>query len=154
MIEQIERAGARMELAPADRRRMARALATDYEAFLAPGERFEITGAAGAEYVWAKLALARPDRSLRLELEAAAVAGELGLGEDREALALLFDFLRVQLYEFFRQDRRQRFHSDWRAYPFEGHTIRSRGELTRPALEAQADELLAQADDEALSQEE
>lgn len=145
MTEQIERAPATFMLAPQDCARLARALSRDFEAFLAPGERFAVQGEVGEGFVYAQLVLSRPDRSFQLDLEAVAVEQDHSDGEvptGKEGIALLLEFLRLQLYEFFRQDRHQRFHIDWRGYLYEGASLRFRGSLRSPQLEEQADALL------------
>lgn len=132
---------------------MQRALNLDFEAFLAPGERLFVEGDSAPEYVHAQLILRSADRSSQLDLEAVILPEQDLKPEQRDAsddprqlLDLLFDFLRVQLYEFFRQDRLMRFHIDWRVYTFEEHALRLRGSLRRPDLIARADELLEEGE--------
>ncbi len=151
MTEQNAQNEPRYVLASMEKLSMARALNRDYEAFLAPGERLSVEGAATEEYVHAQLSLRSADRSTQLDVEAVIMpkqdlkAWQEHLG-DKEFMDLLFGFLRVQLYEFFRQDRSLRFHVDWRLFPFEGYTVRFRGAFKRPELIDQADALLEQHD--------
>ncbi len=146
MTEQNRAQTPRFSLNAVDRLARARALDRDYEAFLAPGEKFTVQAEADEAYIHAQIVLTSADKSFKLDLEAVIIPQDLTPHqerlEDRVFTDLLFDFLRVQLYEFFRQDRHQRFHLDWRVFPFEGYPIRLRGAVTQPDLIAQADALL------------
>ena len=130
-------------LSPKERLRRARALERDYEAFLAPGERLLVHAEHTPEFVYAQLILERADRLLRLDLEAAFMTQDAPeLPPAAEALELLMEHLRLQLYEYFRSDRTERFHADWRVYPVQGYMLRARGAQSSPGLEASADALL------------
>ncbi len=148
MTDQIERTDPDLTLSTPDRLRAARAMAEDYEAFLAPGERFAVHGEVGEEYIWAEVVLRAADDSFKLELEAAMSASDLALNqmlpqEPQRGLEVLFDFLRLQLYEFFRSDRRERFHVDWRLYDLGPvRKVRFRAQQSRPELERKADRIL------------
>ncbi|MGM0555641.1 MAG: hypothetical protein ACQEVA_04595 [Myxococcota bacterium] len=120
-------------------------LISRFGAFLKPGERLEIDAERSSEYVYSTLAVEAADRTSRVEVEGSIIAadhGEETLDSPEHALELVIEFLKMQLYEFFRSDREERFHIDWRKYPVERGTIRFRGQITRPALEEKADELL------------
>ena len=133
-------------LEPADRLRRARALEIDYEAFLAPGERLNVRAEQSPKFIYAQLVLERADRSLRLDLEAAFTEQDVEPGGDLpapdQALDLLMDYLKMQLYEYFRSDRTERFHADWRTYPYEDFVLRARGVQSSPRLETLANDLL------------
>ena len=130
----------------AQRRARERALTRDFEAFLAPGERVSLQVEVAPEFELAQLVLARPDGSMTLTLEAARLQEDTtrALREmpTDDAIELLLAFLRVQLYEYFRSDRVARFHEDWTQYLHMQETIRFRGELRSPALDAATQELL------------
>lgn len=147
MTEQMHANPDTLVLAPADRLAIARALTADFEAFLAPGERFDVKGEVKPEYLYSQIILRSADQSFQLDLESVTVSREENPSAaeltDHDGLELLFDFLRVQLYEFFRADRSMRFHVDWRAYAFEGYTLRFRVNISSPSLDARADALLA-----------
>jgi hypothetical protein len=120
-------------------------LISRFGAFLKPGEQLEIDAERSSEFVYATLAVEAADRTFRVEVEGSFLAADHGdevLASPDAALELVIEFLKMQLYEFFRSDREERFHIDWRKYPVERGTIRFRGQITRPALEEKADELL------------
>lgn len=150
MTEQNQAKPPRFSLSDSEKLAMARALNRDYEAFLAPGEKFTTLSEADASYVHAQIVLTSADAHSRLDIEAVIIPQDLSSQqerlEDRAFADLLFDFLRIQLYEFFRQDRHMRFHLDWRVFPFEGYPVRLRGAVTQPDLIAQADALLEQVE--------
>lgn len=124
-------------------------LISRFGAFLKPGERLEIDAEKSSEYVYATLAVEAADRTFRVEVKGSILAADHGEEElivQDQMLELLIEFLKMQLYEFFRSDREERFHVDWRKYPVERAEIRFRGQVTRPALEEKADELLDDTD--------
>ncbi len=136
-------------LPPHETRRLARALTTDYEAFLRPGERFEVQVELATQFRLVQIILDTLDRSERILLEAALVEEDLpehlsALPAPRESATLLLAFLRVQLYDLFRQDRQLRLHHDWKIVLYEGQAIRWRGERSQPELERLADALLGE----------
>lgn len=146
MTEQNKALTPTFTLAPREKLALATALTRDYEAFLAPGERVALQADASADYTYAQIVLERADKRARLDLEAVMLSQDQESDpeplEPRVAIDLLLDFLRVHLYEFFRQDRQHRFHVDWRLYPFEDRVVRLRGSLTSPELLSEADALL------------
>lgn len=135
-----------VELLSGRRKQLIRqTLLSRFGAFLKPGEQLSIDAEKSSEYVFATLAVEAPDRTFRVEVDGAYLAADQGqevLAAPEHMLELVIEFLKMQLYEFFRTDREERFHIDWRKYPVERGTIRFRGQITRPALEEEADELL------------
>lgn len=132
-------------LAPRQKQLIRQALTTRFAAFLKPGERLEIDGEKSEEYVYATIAVRSADDSFQLDLEASILAADQQLKKLDNPdgyLELTIEFLKLKLYEFFREDRQERFHIDWRLYPVEKATIRLRGEIRKPELEREADELL------------
>ena len=129
-----------------ERLALSEALSRDYEAFLAPGEKIAVRARYDAGWSWAHLALASADGTFRLDLEAGFSQEDFEAGMEqpkgRAVASKLIEFLRVQLYEFFRQDRGERPPVDWRLYAYEGLPVRYRGERSSPALEQAADALL------------
>ena len=121
------------------------ALTARFSAFLKPGESLEVDAEKSADYVYGTITVTSADKSFRLDIEAAILAADQAtgeLGEPDAYLELALEFLKLQLYEFFRQDRQERFHIDWRLYPTEKATIRFKGQIRKPTLEHEADELL------------
>ncbi len=142
--------GTNVELLAARQKQLIReALTTRFAAFLKPGERLEVDAEKADEYVYGTIKVTTADDSFRLDVEAAILAAdqhEAKLDEPERYLELALEFLKLQLYEFFRQDRQERFHIDWRIYPVEKASIRFRGQIRKPSLERGADELLDDAD--------
>jgi hypothetical protein len=139
-----------VELLSGRRKQLIRqTLVSRFGAFLKPGERLEVDAEKSDEYVYATLAVEAADRTFRVEVEGSVLAADQGDEEliaQEQMLELVIEFLKMQLYEFFRSDREERFHVDWRKYPTDRATIRFRGQVTRPALEEQADELLDESE--------
>lgn len=130
------------------RRARERALTRDFEAFLAPGERMGLQIEVAPEFELVQLILGKRDDSMALTLEAARLQEDTtkslrDLPTD-DAIELLLVFLRVQLYEYFRSDRVARFHEDWTQYMHTDETIRFRGELRSPLLDAATQDLLGE----------
>jgi hypothetical protein len=135
-------------LAGRARKLIREALTTRFAAFLKPGERLDIDAEQSDEYVWATIRVTTVDESFQLDVEASILAAdqnESTLSEPARYLELAIEFLKLQLYEFFRQDRDERFHVDWRIYPVEKVTVRFRGRMRMPSLERDADELLGES---------
>jgi hypothetical protein len=136
-------------LAPRQKQLIRQALTARFSAFLKPGEALRIDAERSQDYVYATVAVTSADDSFRLDLEAAITAADQkveALDDPDASLELAIEFLKLQLYEFFRQDRQERFHIDWRLYPVERATIRLRGEIRKPSLEQRADQMLADDD--------
>ncbi len=133
--------------------RIQKAMQTRFRAYLRPGERLRVKIERDQEFVYAQMIVELPDGSYHLDVEAAVIEHDQEF-ELTQALApdgrieFAFEFLRGQLHDYFRENRVERFHSDWRIYPFEGTKIRFRGRLTQPGVERMADELLGEHDDE------
>lgn len=135
-----------VELLSGRRKQLIRqTLISRFGAFLKPGEQLDIDAEKADSYVFATLAVEAAGRTFRVEVEGSILAADQGdekLVAQDQMLELVIEFLKMQLYEFFRSDREERFHIDWRKYPVERGVIRFRGQVTRPALEDEADELL------------
>lgn len=132
-------------LAGRSRQLVRQALTQRFSAFLKPGESLDIEAEYSVEYVWARIRLARVDESFQLDVEASILQADQKGEEAWDAkrfLELAIEFLKLQLYEFFRQDRDERFHIDWRIYPIEAVDVRFRGLITRPSVERDADAIL------------
>lgn len=128
-----------------ERSRIENAMNYRFSAYLKPGEKITVDGEKGDEYVYTELAVEAADDSFRLDLETAMLAADQGLAEFPEPDAFMertFEFLKLRLYEFFKSNRTERFHVDWRHYTVEGTAIRFRGRIRKPKLEEKADELL------------
>ncbi|MBA2663465.1 MAG: hypothetical protein H0U74_14350 [Bradymonadaceae bacterium] len=130
--------------------RIEKAMLARFRAYLKPGERLRASIEKDKDFVYAQLVVALPDQSFRLDLEAAVVVQDQdfdvvqAIGPE-ERIELAFEFLRTQLHDYFRHNRVNRFHLDWRIYPFETTRMRFRGRLQSPDLEAMANELLGEA---------
>lgn len=127
------------------RQLIRQALMQRFSAFLKPGESLEIEAEHSAEYIWARIRLARVDESFQLDVEASILEADQkdrGAWDATRYLELGIEFLKLQLYEFFRQDRDERFHIDWRIYPVEAVVVRFRGLISMPSVEREADALL------------
>src|SRR5690554_1435248 len=112
------------------RQLIRQSLTQRFSAFLKPGEKLDIAAEHSDEYIWARIRLSRVDESFQLDVEASVLAADQTAGGPWDAtryLELGTEFLKLQLYEFFRQDRDERFHIDWRLYPVEAAHIRFRG---------------------------
>lgn len=133
-------------LAPRQRQLIRQALTARFGAFLKPGESIDIVAEKSEEYVYAKVTVGSADESFQLGVEAAVLAADQERIERFEApeqiLELAIEFLKRQAYDFFRSDRDERFHVDWRLYPVDKATVRFRGQVRRPELERRADDLL------------
>ncbi len=133
--------------------RIQKAMQTRFRAYLRPGERLRVQIEREQEFVYAQMIVDLPDGSYHLDVEAAVVAQDQAfeitqfLSTDLR-IEYAFEFLRGELHDYFRGNRVERFHSDWRIYPFEGTQIRFRGRLTQPGVERLADALLGEQDDE------
>lgn len=138
-------------LTPDEHKRIRNAMMYRFGAYLRPGESISIDAERGREYVYGELQLESADGSFELDLEAAILAADQGVDEFQrpgEALDLAFEVLKLRLYEFFQQDRNERFHIDWRHYTVKQTDVRFRGEVRRPELEDRADDLLEEHTDE------
>ncbi|AWV89594.1 hypothetical protein DN745_09690 [Bradymonas sediminis] len=127
------------------RQLIRQSLTQRFSAFLKPGEKLDIEAEHSDEYIWARIRLSRVDESFQLDVEASILAADQTAGGPWDAtryLELGIEFLKLQLYEFFRQDRDERFHIDWRLYPVEAVHIRFRGLITMPSVEREADAFL------------
>ncbi len=130
--------------------RIQKAMLSRFRAYLKPGERLRAHIEKDEGFVYAQLIVELPDGSFRLDLEAAVIVHDQDF-ELTQAIGpaarieLGFEFLRTQLHDYFRHNRVNRFHLDWRIYPFEGTQMRFRGRLKSPELEAMADALLGEA---------
>ncbi|MEM1350201.1 MAG: hypothetical protein AAGI01_16700 [Myxococcota bacterium] len=135
---------------PMERMAIAQALERDYEAFLAPGERFGVDVVHTDTLIHARVTLTSADRSFELTLEAGVVADDYddpsGRPSGKEGAALVVEFLRLNIFEFFRSDRTHRFQPDWYVFGYQGLPFRLRGQVTSPSLEDEADRLLADAE--------
>lgn len=141
-------------LAPRQKQLIRQALTARFAAFLKPGESLELDAEKSDEYVYGTIVVTSADDSFRLDLEASILAADQqvkALDNPDGFLELALEFLKLQLYEFFRQDREERFHVDWRKYPVEKAVIRFRGQIRKPSLEREADALLEDEDSAAQS---
>lgn len=141
-------AGGAKLLAGRARGLIRQALMARFSAFLKPGESLEIDAELADEYVWAIIRLVSADESFQLDVEASILAADQGARQLEEAekyLEMVIEFLKLQLYDYFRQDRDERFHIDWRIYQVQQFNVRFRGQIRQPTLEEQADALLDQA---------
>ncbi len=130
-------------LSALERQALSQALTRDHEAFLRPGERVRVEGNQEHDAVSPTLRITTADRAFHLQLEAALHHGDNPTGRrGKEAFAAIMEFLRLQLYEFFRLDRGVRFPLEFKPIEYDGALFRFRGERSNPALEAQADALL------------
>lgn len=132
-------------LAGRARQLVRQALMQRFSAFLKPGESLDIEAEHSAEYVWARIRLSRADESFQLDVEASILQADqkgVELWDPQRFLELDIEFLKLQLYEFFRQDRQERFHIDWRIYAVEAVNVRFRGLMSQPSVEREADALL------------
>ncbi len=129
-----------------ERLALSEALSRDYEAFMAPGEKIAVRARLDEGWAWAHLALASADGTFRLDLEAGFseedFEGGLEMPVGRAGTSKLIEFLRVQLYDFFRMDRGERPPVDWSLYSYDDVPVRYRGERSSPALDEAANALL------------
>lgn len=128
-------------------RKIETRLRARFRAFLRPGERMALKVEEEEDFSFAHLSLSIPDGSYHLDLEGAVIVQDqeenfLVSGTSRDRLLMAIEFLSVALNDYFRGQRRERFHPDWRLYPFEGAQVRFRGGLSYPGLEEKATQLL------------
>ena len=127
-------------LSALERQALSQALTRDHEAFLRPGERVRVEAQQEHDAVSVTVLVTAADRTFSLRLEAALFHGDNPGGRrGKEAFASIMEFLRLQLYEFFRVDRGARFPLEFQPIEYDGALFRFRGERTNPALEAEAD---------------
>ncbi|MFU8806653.1 MAG: hypothetical protein ACNA8W_22785 [Bradymonadaceae bacterium] len=141
------------ETAKTQSHRLERTLTSRFAAFLKPGERISVEMEIDGDYLYNKWVVATPSMESRLDVEAALIAQEqeylfLHENDTAQRLQVLLAFLESQLSDYFRQSRRQRFHIDWRIYPFDEAKIRFRGEWSSPNLEERANALLGPGEEE------
>lgn len=149
-MKETKAGGRRVETFSSDeRRRIENAMNFRFNAYLKPGEKISVDAEVDDEYIYTELSLEAADDSFRLELEAAVLAADQG-GETfprpGDALDQAFEVLKLRLYEFFQSNRTERFHIDWRHYTVNQTAVRFRGQMRKPELESQADELLDDVD--------
>lgn len=123
-----------------------------FRAFLRPGERLRVKVEEEKDFCYAHLALTSADKSFQLDLEGAVIAHdqvelELSAMSSKDRLLIAIEFLSATINDYFRGQRRDRFHPDWRLYSFESVQVRFRGRSRHPGLESQADELLERSDE-------
>ncbi len=128
-------------------RRIEDRLKTRLRAYFRPGERLSLTVEDEKDFVYAQMSLQSPDGEFRLDLEAAMIVQDqdrrfVSATTSRARVLGAIEFLSEKLEEYFRSQRRIRFHIDWRLYPFKAATVRFRGRLRHPELEERADEWL------------
>lgn len=128
-------------------RRIERRFKARFRAFFRPGEKLHLTVEDEQDFVYAQLSMREPGGTSRLDLEAAMIVQDqdrrfVEATTSRARLLGAIEFLGEQLEQYFRSQRQQRFHVDWRLYPFDAATVRFRGRQRRPDLEAKATELL------------
>ncbi len=134
-------------------RQIERRLKTRFRAYFRPGERLRLSVEDEQDFVYAQLSMQLPGGTFRLDLEAAMIVQDqddhfVKATTSRGRLLGAIEFLADRLEEYFRSQRRIRFHIDWRLYPFEAATVRFRGRQRHPELEEQATDLLEQQDEE------
>lgn len=120
-----------------------------FRAFLKPGESLSVEAEKTDEYVWGKLLLETADDSFEFELEGALLGSDQSqqkIYEHERKLEIVFEFLKRQFYEFFRTDRRETFHLDWKLYHLDEATVRFRAQTRKPRLEDRADTILETGD--------
>lgn len=136
----------RVETLTADeKKRIRNAMMYRFGAYLRPGETISLEAEKSDEFVYGMLSLEAADDSIRVDLEASILAADQGVDsfvDPGEALDVAFEFLKMRLYDFFQQDRAERFHIDWRHYDISSTDVRFRGKIRRPELEDRADDLL------------
>ncbi len=133
-------------------RQIERRIKARLRAYFRPGEKIQLAVEDEEDFVCAELSLVLPDESSRLDLEAAVIEQDqdrrfLKETTSRKRLLGAIEFLSEKLENYFRSQRDIRFHVDWRLYPYNGATVRFRGQESRPELEQQASELLEQHED-------
>ncbi len=134
-------------LSPRTLREIEGRLRVRFRAFLRPGEKIALSVEDEEDFVYAQLLISSRDETFQLDLEAAVIEQDQEEGLVRattSAMRLLaaIEYLSSQAEEFFRSQRRARYHVDWRIYDCEGARVRFRGQQRRPDLEAQATDLL------------
>ncbi|TXD37652.1 hypothetical protein FRC98_08155 [Lujinxingia vulgaris] len=144
---------AEVVLPVAARRKIESRLRTRYHAYLRPGERIGLRVEEESDFVFACLKLTSADKRFALELEGAAIvqdqdAAFLAATSPRDRLLAVIEFLADQLNDYFRVQRNQRFHLDWRKHPCSGLIVRFRGTERSPELEQQANRLLGETSEE------
>lgn len=128
-------------------RRIEQRLKTRLRAYFRPGERVGLTVEDEDDFVYAQLTVSLPDDSSRLDLEAAMIAQDqhrmfVDRTTSRKRLLGAIEFLSEKLEEYFRSQRQERFHVDWRLYDYDAATVRFRARHRRPELEQRASDLL------------
>lgn len=116
-----------------------------HAARLLPREVITLDGELTHGYALAKLTASLPDGSSLVSLEVSVELEPNNLDHPGDARDLALDFLDAFFDKFLSEDRLLRLHPDWKAYDFEGKTLLLRGSHARPALDDEADRLLAAA---------
>ena len=104
-------------------------------------ETFEVRGAVEPGFVEATLELGRTDGTscYRMDFQVSLAANRLS---EEEGRALLVDFIGFYLDQFFEGGREPLLPLDFHAYPFAGHVVHGRGDVTSPLLDSMADEII------------
>ena len=109
------------------------------------GERLSVKGELSHGHALATLVLEKTDRSSRLELATCVELKSNHLENPIDARDIALDFLDVTLGEFLSNDRMMYLPPVWQTQMIEDQEILLRGASTRPALDDEAAQLLAEA---------
>lgn len=105
------------------------------------GERFSLEGRVEPGLVEVTLILERTDRTFRYEMQFYVSLADNRVSE-QEARDLVLDFIGYYLDLYFRNERDLLLPLDYQEYPFGEHRVFARGDITNPALDALADEII------------
>lgn len=116
-----------------------------HAAQLEPNEKLEVDGELSHGHALARLVLFTPDRTSHLRIEVSVPLEANQMDHPGQARDLALDFMDGIFDKFLAEERLLRFQPDWKSFDFEGKEVLVRGAFTRPALEDEADRLLAAA---------
>jgi hypothetical protein len=116
-----------------------------HAARLLPGESLTLEGELTHGHALARLVAAQPHGASLIQLEVSVELEPNQIDHPGDARDLALDFLDAFFDKFLSEDRIMRLSPDWKALDFEGKTLLLRGSHTRPALDDEADRLLAAA---------
>ena len=120
-------------------------LARRHRDLLRDGEKFELVAEENARGVRAVLALAGGADGTRVEMEARVDAKQSGLRGDA-GLSVVLDALDLSFGEFLEAGRTERLSAAFEQRDLEGVPVALRGRIRRPAIEAEANKLLGEAE--------
>ena len=110
-------------------------------------ETLTVKGEVAHGHVQASVDLRARDDSFLLHLEVGMELEPNQIDDPFVGRDKALDFLQTLLLQYCEEERQERFHPQWKAYDNQQWVFMVRGEVSNPALEAEADRWLAMADE-------